>query len=119
MALPSHQGKAARGENVFSGGNSMEYLADLQIIWDYLCLHEAPKKADIIVGPVGIVMADALMGEITPTMANAVAQSRAYKVLLPVNKCNNIIIGVDGKTTSELIDDAIEKIRAISEGCER
>ena len=77
------------------------------------------RDADIIVGPVGIVIADSLLGEITPKMAVAVGRSPAKKILLPVNKCNNIIIGVDGKTTSELIDDAIAKIRAISEGCER
>ncbi|MBR6585434.1 MAG: DUF3842 family protein [Firmicutes bacterium] len=77
------------------------------------------RDADIIVGPVGIVIADSLLGEITPKMAVAVGQSPAKKILLPVNKCNNIIIGVDGKTTSELIDDAIAKIRTISEGCER
>ena len=77
------------------------------------------RDADIIVGPVGIVIADSLLGEITPKMAVAVGQSPAKKILLPVNKCNNIIIGVDGKTTSELIDDAIAKIKAISEGCER
>ncbi|MBQ4650731.1 MAG: DUF3842 family protein [Firmicutes bacterium] len=77
------------------------------------------RNADIIVGPVGIVIADSLLGEITPRMAVAVGQSPAKKILMPVNKCNNIIIGVDGKTTSELIEDAIAKIRAISEGCER
>ena len=77
------------------------------------------RDADIIVGPVGIVIADSLLGEITPAMAVAVGQSRAKKILLPVNKCNNIIIGVDGKTTSELIEDAIAKIKSISEGCER
>ena len=77
------------------------------------------RDADIIVGPVGIVIADSLLGEITPAMAVAVGQSLAKKILLPVNKCNNIIIGVDGKTTSELIEDAIAKIKSISEGCER
>lgn len=77
------------------------------------------RDADIIVGPVGIVIADSLLGEITPAMAVAVGQSRAKKILLPVNKCNNIIIGVDGKSTSELIEDAIAKIKSINEGCER
>lgn len=77
------------------------------------------RDADIIVGPVGIVIADSLLGEITPKMAVAVGQSPAKKILMPVNKCNNIIIGVDGKSTSELIEDAIAKIKAINEGCER
>ena len=72
------------------------------------------RTADIIVGPVGIAIADSLLGEITPAMAQAVGQSRAKKVLIPVNKCNNIIIGVSGKKTSELIREAIEKIEEIS-----
>ncbi len=72
------------------------------------------RTADIIVGPVGIAIADSLLGEITPAMAQAVGQSRAKKVLIPVNKCNNIIIGVSGKKASELIREAIEKIEEIS-----
>ena len=73
------------------------------------------KTADIIVGPVGIVIADSLLGEITADMAAAVGRSQAYKILLPVNKCNNIIIGVKGKSTSDLIGEAIDKIKEISE----
>ena len=72
------------------------------------------RRADIIVGPVGIAIADSLLGEITPAMATAIGQSEAIKILLPVNKCNNIIIGTDNKTTSDLIDEAIEKIKEIS-----
>lgn len=72
------------------------------------------RRADIIVGPVGIAIADSLLGEITPAMATSIGQSEAIKILLPVNKCNNIIIGTDNKTTSELIDEAIEKIKEIS-----
>lgn len=72
------------------------------------------RTADIIVGPVGIAIADSLLGEITPQMAAAVGQSNAKKVLIPVNKCNNIIVGVDDKKTSELINDAIETIKEIS-----
>ena len=72
------------------------------------------RTADIIVGPVGIAIADSLLGEITPQMAAAVGQSNAKKVLIPVNKCNNIIVGFDDKKTSELINDAIETIEEIS-----
>ncbi len=68
------------------------------------------RRADIVAGPVGIVIADSLLGEITPAMAMAAGQSDAYKVLLPVNRCNNIIIGTGGRTTSELIAEAVEKI---------
>ena len=48
----------------------------------------ACRKADIIVGPLGIVIADALMGEITPDMARAVGQSGAKRVLIPMNHCD-------------------------------
>ena len=72
------------------------------------------RTADIIVGPVGIAIADSLLGEITPQMAAAVGQSNAKKVLIPVNKCNNIIVGVCDKKTSELIHDAIETVKEIS-----
>lgn len=72
------------------------------------------RKADIIVGPIGIAIADSLLGEITPKMAIAIGQSEAKKILIPVNKCNNIIIGVGNKSTSELIEEAIEKIKEIS-----
>lgn len=75
----------------------------------------AVRDADIIVGPIGIVIADSLLGEITPKMAVAIGSSPAKKILLPVNKCNNIIVGVGGKSTSSLIAEAIETIREIAE----
>ena len=70
------------------------------------------RNAEIIVGPIGIAIADSLLGEITPAVA--VGQSQAKKILIPVNKCNNIVIGTEDKTTSELIAEAIEKIKEIS-----
>ena len=69
------------------------------------------RNADVIIGPIGIVIADSLYGEITPVMANAVAQSQAARVLLPMNLCNNYIAGVGKYTTSEMIEDCIRKIR--------
>lgn len=73
----------------------------------------AVRHADIIAGPVGMVIADSLLGEITPAMAAAVGSSDAIKLLLPVNKCNNVVIGTGGKSTSELIGEAVEKIQKI------
>ena len=74
----------------------------------------AVRSADIIVGPIGIVIADSLLGEITPRMAEAIGSSPAKKVLIPVNKCNNIIVGVGSRSTSSLIAEAIETIRQIA-----
>lgn len=75
----------------------------------------AVRTADIIVGPIGIVIADSLLGEVTPKMAEAIGSSSAKKVLIPVNKCDNIIVGVGTKSTSALIAEAIDTIRTIAE----
>lgn len=85
---------------------------------DYAATGENPvivnsRDADIIIGPIGIVIADSLLGEITPAMAVAVGQSRAEKILLPINKCNNRIVGVGEINVSEIIGMAIERVREI------
>ena len=71
------------------------------------------KWADVIIGPVGIVIADALYGEITPNMAVAVGQSSAKRILIPVNHCDNLIAGVSEQPMGRLIESAIA---LISEG---
>ena len=73
----------------------------------------ASRKADIIIGPVGIVIADSLLGEITPKMAVAIGQSDATKILIPVNKCDNLVAGVPNLTTTALIDDTLNKLQEI------
>lgn len=70
----------------------------------------ACRKADIIVGPIGIVIADALMGEVTPTMAVAVGQADAARVLIPMNKCENVVAGVGNLSMTVLIQDAVSRI---------
>ena len=78
----------------------------------------ACRKADIIIGPIGIVIADSLMGEVTPAMAVAVGQSDAARILIPVNKCENMVAGISNLPTSVLIQDAISKIsQVISNHC--
>lgn len=72
------------------------------------------RRADVIVGPIGIVIADALMGEVTPAMAAAVGQSSAVRVLVPLNKCETLVAGADKLTASELLSDAVEKIKNIA-----
>lgn len=71
------------------------------------------RKARVIVGPVGIVIADALQGEITPEMARAVGQSDATRVLIPVNQCDNLVAGMERQSLGRLIESAIELIQAL------
>ena len=68
------------------------------------------RKADVIVGPIGIVIADSLLGEITPAMALAVSQSNAKRILLPMNHCDNIVVGVSDLNLGKLIQQAVDKI---------
>ena len=72
----------------------------------------ACRKADIIVGPVGIVIADAMLGEVTPRMATAVGQSQAKLILIPFNHCDHVIVGVPDLTMGRLIDAAVREIQA-------
>jgi hypothetical protein len=72
------------------------------------------RKADVIVGPIGIVIADSLFGEITPAIALAVGQSNAKRILIPINHCDNMIVGVQDLNTGKLIQGVIDQIRDIS-----
>ncbi len=73
----------------------------------------ACRTADVIVGPIGIVIADALYGEVTPAMAVAVGQSRAARVLIPINKCDNQVAGVADQPLAAMIADALRRIAEI------
>lgn len=73
----------------------------------------ACRNADVIIGPIGIVIADALLGEITPEAAKAVGQSNAVRILIPINKCKNLVAGVSNLTLTSLIEDTLEKLDRI------
>ena len=72
----------------------------------------ACRNADVIIGPIGIVIADSLFGEITPAMAVAVGQSSAKRILIPVNHCDNVVIGVPDLSIGKLLQCVIEQINA-------
>ena len=71
----------------------------------------AARDSDLIIGPIGIVIADSLHGEVTPAMAVAVGQSRARQLLMPVNRCNHQVIGADGLSLNDIISLVIEEVR--------
>ena len=74
----------------------------------------ACRTAQIIVGPFGIATADAMMGEICPAMANAVASSQAYRVLIPMNLCSTYIAGIAAGSAA-ILEDAMKHIQLITE----
>lgn len=73
----------------------------------------ACRRADVIIGPIGIVITDSLLGEITEKMAVAIARADAVRILIPLNKCENLVAGVPNLNTKALIDDALEKLRVV------
>ena len=97
------------------GTNSIATSAMLKAGADYGATGENPcivnaQDSDIIIGPVGIVFANALLGEITPAIATAVGASKAYKILIPMNRCNHYIVGCEDAGISEYIRMACEKV---------
>lgn len=74
----------------------------------------ACRDADVVMGPIGIISADSLLGEITPNMAVAVGQSKAVKLLLPVSNCNNQVIGVQQLTMTDMAEKAAVKLEELA-----
>ena len=69
------------------------------------------RKADIIIGPIGIVIADSMYGEITPKMAAAVGQSSAKRLLIPTNQCDNIVLGTSNASMGSMISNILEYLK--------
>jgi len=67
------------------------------------------KKADVIIGSIGIIMPQAMMGEVTPLMAEAVCSADAKKILLPLTQENVEIVGVSGLPLPQLVDELLDK----------
>ena len=103
-------------EIIAIGTNSIATAAMLQSGADGIATGENPvivaaRDADIIIGPIGIIIADALHGEITPKMALAIGQSKAHKIFIPVSKCNITIAGTTKLGLDTIINEIIESIR--------
>ena len=92
--------------NMMKGGTNMGATGENAVVYN-------SGRVDVIVGPIGIVMANAMYGEITPRMAEAVASSDAKLLLLPMNRCETVIVGVENKKLSEYIAEAVEEIGRI------
>ena len=73
----------------------------------------AAKRADIIIGPIGIVIADSMLGEVTPAMAAAVGCADAVRILIPVNRCENIVAGVADLSTADILRDVVRKLKTV------
>ncbi len=98
------------------GTNSIATSAMLRAGADFGATGENPvlvscTDADIIIGPLGIVVANSFFGEITPPMAVAIGKSKAQKILIPTNKCNNTIVGTQELPFNEYVRLAVEQVK--------
>ena len=93
-------------ETMLKGGPSFAATGENAILFN-------AAEADMIIGPAGIIMANALHGEISPAIAMAVSSSKAKVVLIPMNHCRAYIAGVEEKKVAEYLQDAIDIIRRI------
>ena len=97
------------------GSNSIATAAMLKAGADMGATGENPvvfnsRDADLILGPIGIIVANALYGEITPAMARAVGESPAEKLLLPVKQCRSTVMGVQNLPMSEYVRQAAQLV---------
>lgn len=98
------------------GTNSIATSAMLKSGADFGATGENPviyncTDADIIIGPIGIIVANSFHGEITPQMAMAVGESRAKKILIPINKCNVVVMGTKELSYSEYIQQVVNEVK--------
>ena len=75
----------------------------------------AARTSDVIICPIGLLAADALLGEVTEKMAAAVGRSSATKLLIPVNMCENVVVGTQSLTMAQLIDEAVAMLEKLCE----
>ncbi len=73
----------------------------------------AARQADVIMGPLGIVIADSMLGEITPQMALSVGQSQAKRILIPSGKCDNMVVGVQEAPMAQNVQKAVATLKSL------
>lgn len=103
------------------GTNSIATAAMLKAGADFGATGENPAivnaaDSDIIIGPIGIVFANSLLGEITPAIAAAIGASKAFKILIPVNRCSHFVVGCAEASLGDYIRMVCEKVESMLAG---
>lgn len=99
----------ALGTNSTATNNMIKAGADIGATGENAIVHTV-NETDIILGPIAIIAANSMMGELTPAMAEAVSTCSAQKILIPLNRCNLIIASDQGNTTENYIDYSINLV---------
>ena len=94
---------AAETSNMMKGGTAVGATGENAVVYN-------SARVDYIVGPVGIIMANAMLGEITPRMAEAIASADVPVLLIPMSRCNAQVMGVENRKLGDYIKEAVDKI---------
>ncbi|HHW48040.1 MAG TPA: DUF3842 family protein [Clostridiaceae bacterium] len=109
--LPDNVEIVALGTNSAATVSMLKAGADEGATGENAIIYNA-AKADIIVGVIGIIVANAMMGELTPSIARAISESPAKKVLIPLNRCNIEVAGIGNESLPQLIDKAVALVKS-------
>ena len=102
----------ALGTNAMATALMLRAGADEGASGENAICHNA-DQVDVILGPMGILCANALMGELTPAMARAIGESRARKILVPVSRCRVFVAGLGSMTIPQYIEDAVALVTKV------
>jgi len=105
----------ALGTNSTATGQMLKAGADEGATGENAIVHNV-KYADIIVGVIAIINANSMLGELSPAMALAIGESRAFKVLLPINRCNIHVVSVEEAPLGTHLENAVKAIREYAKG---
>lgn len=101
----------ALGTNTIATSAMLKAGADEGASGENAIVTNAPK-VDLILGSLGIIAANSMLGELSPAMAKAVAESPACKILIPLNRCKLYVVGAKNETLAHYIDELVEMVRS-------
>ncbi len=118
VAFGNDIGILAMGTNALAASLMLKAGANEGASGENAIVYNAPK-VDVIIGSIGIVCANSMLGELTPAMARAVSESDAAKVLIPLNRCNIFVAGIKEEPLPHYIDDAVVFVGKLLEDISR
>ena len=98
----------ALGTNAIATSQMLKARANKGATGENAIIHTV-QQVDVILGPMAVIMANAMMGEVTPAMAAAISGSRAKKILLPLSRENIEIVGAPAIPLPHLIDLMVDE----------
>lgn len=113
-ALPK-QPLIALGTNALATAAMLKAGADMAATGENAIVFNC-RDADVIIGPLGILSANAMLGEISPAIAQAVGSSPAQKILIPSQRCAIHVAGVRSQPLDALAQEAVQKAAQLLEG---